>query len=32
MINDPERAGKPKVTSLLGYINDVYMEPDLVEK
>ncbi len=31
MINDPERAGKPKVTSLLGYINDVYMEPDLVE-
>lgn len=31
MINDPERAGKPKVNSLLGYINDVYMEQDLVE-
>ena len=31
MLNDPERAGKAKVTSLLGYINDVYMEPSLVE-
>tara|TARA_B100002019_G_scaffold132543_1_gene113926 strand:- start:354 stop:3206 length:2853 start_codon:yes stop_codon:yes gene_type:complete len=31
MLNDPERAGKAKVTSLLGYINDVYMEQSLVE-
>jgi len=31
MLADPERAGKAKVTSLLGYINDVYMEPSLVE-
>lgn len=31
MLNDPERAGKAKVTSLLGYINDVYMEQSLVK-
>lgn len=31
MLADPERAGKPKVTSLLGYVNDVYMEQSLVE-
>ena len=31
MLNDPERAGKAKVTSLLGYINYVYIEPSLVE-
>ncbi len=31
MLADPERAGKAKVTSLLGYVNDVYMEQSLVE-
>ena len=31
MVNDPERSGKSKPRSLLGYVNDVYMDQDLVE-